>query len=138
MGKIKFLFMSVLVALFSMTMVSCSSDDDEGKTTDAATVVAGNYAGTLTVIGYADEPARCYVTFTRLAKDAVCMDKLYCEEIGLDMNPVNLTVSDNGDGTYSLNSESSKAISGTYNRGQVTLSFQNKAGYTYFFTGTKN
>ena len=148
MGKFKFLFMSVLVALFSMTMVSCSSDDDEGKTTDAATVVAGDYSGTLKPLGYSDDPAKCYVKLTRLSKDAVRVNELSCEEFNLDLKALNLTVTDNGNGTYSLNTETGrKSITGTYNNGQlilsVTVEYYNANGYvvdeiTFYFSGMKN
>lgn len=104
---------------------------------DPATEVSASYTGTLKPMGYADEPARCYVTITRLSNDAVRLSNLICEEFGLDMNAVNLTVKEQTDGRITLQSETSKSVEGTYYQGQLTLSFSNSIA-TFYFSGVKN
>lgn len=97
----------------------------------------GSYTGTLKPMGYSDNPAKCYITLTRLSNDAVRMERLICEEFDLDMNPANLTLIRESDGRVSLQSETTKAIEGTYFQGQLTLSFTNSIA-TFYFSGTKN
>lgn len=104
---------------------------------DPATEVSASYTGTLKPMGYSDEPARCYVTITRLSNDAVRLSSLICEEFGLDMNAVNLTVKEQSDGRITLQSETSKSVEGTYYQGQLTLSFSNSIA-TFYFSGVKN
>ena len=109
-----------------------------GKTKlDPATEVSAEYVGTLKPMGFSDEPARCYVTITRLSSDAVRLSSLICEEFGLDMNPVNLTIKEQSDGRISLQSETTKSVEGTYYQGQLTLSFSTAIA-TFYFSGTKN
>lgn len=108
-----------------------------GKNSDPADEVTGSFTGTLKPMGYADEPARCYVTITKLSKDAVRLEKLICEEFGLDMNPTNLTVIEESDGRITLRSETTKSVEGSYFQGQLTLSFSNSLA-TFYFSGTKN
>lgn len=109
-----------------------------GKTKlPAADEVSASYTGTLKPMGYSDEPARCYVTLSKLSSDAVRIEKLICEEFGLDMNPVNLTVKEEGDGRITLRSETSKSVEGSYYQGQLTLSFSTSSA-TFYFSGTKN
>lgn len=109
-----------------------------GKTkADPATEVSASYTGTLKPMGFSDEPARCYVTITRLSNDAVRLSSLICEEFGLDMNAVNLTVKEQSDGRISLQSETSKSVEGTYYQGQLTLSFSTAIA-TFYFSGAKN
>ena len=97
----------------------------------------GSYTGTLKPMGYSDEPARCYVTITKLSNDAVRISSLICEEFGIDANPVNMLTTINSDGSISLRSETSYAIEGSFYLGQLTLSFTNSVA-TFYFTGTKN
>lgn len=50
MEKIKYMFMAVLVALVSMTVTSCSNDDDDENVSNQknpASMIVGTYAGTL-------------------------------------------------------------------------------------------
>lgn len=109
-----------------------------GKTkADPATEVSASYTGTLKPMGYSDDPARCYVTITRLSNDAVRLSSLICEEFGLDMNAINLTVTEQSDGRISLQSETSKSVEGTYYQGQLTLSFSTSIA-TFYFSGVKN
>ena len=74
---------------------------------DPATEVSANYTGTLKPVGFSDDPARCYVTITRLSNDAVRLSSLICEEFGMDMQAVNLTVDEQSDGRIALRSETS-------------------------------
>lgn len=113
---------------------SCGDDDD--VIYDNGTSVSGNYVGTLTPIGYSDAPARTYVTLERLSTDAVRVSRLVCEEFGLDLQAVNLVLSSSSDGRIILNSETSKAISGTYYSGQLTLTFM-VDNDTFYFSGTR-
>lgn len=103
----------------------------------AADELVGSYTGTLKPMGYSDEPARCYITFSKLSNDAVRMEKLICEEFDLDMNPVNLTVKEESDGRITISSETSKSVEGSYYQGLLTLSFSNYLA-TFYFSGTKN
>ena len=104
---------------------------------DPATEVSAEYVGTLKPMGYVDAPARCYVTISRLSSDAVRLSNLICEEFGLDMNPVNLTVKEQSDGRIYLQSETGKSVEGTYYQGQLTLSFSTSS-VTFYFSGVKN
>lgn len=139
----------MMVAMLSVGFASCSSDDDDdddsGKldmnvptvTVDPATEVSASYTGTLKPVGYTNEPARCYVTITRLSDDAVRLSSLICEKFEMDMNAVNLTIKKQSDGRITLQSETSKSIEGTYYQGQLTLSFSTPRA-TYYFSGVKN
>jgi len=109
----------------------------DGGPLPSADEVSGSYTGSLKPMGYSDDPARCYVTLSKLSSDAVRLEKLICEEFGLDMNPVNLIVKEEGDGRITLRSETSKAVEGSYYQGQLTLSFSNSLA-TFYFSGTKN
>lgn len=104
---------------------------------DPATEVSASYTGTLKPMGYSDDPARCYVTITRLSNDAVRLSSLICEEFGLDMNAVNLIVNEQSDGRIVLQSETSMSVEGTYYQGQLTLSFSTSIA-TFYFSGVKN
>lgn len=99
--------------------------------------LSGSYVGTLKPIGYSDSPARAYLTLTRLSSDAVRLSSLICEEFGMDMNPVNLKVRKDSDGSYTITSETNKSIQGTYYAGQLTLTFSN-AFASFYFTGYKD
>ena len=146
MKKEKFflsMFSVLIVTMLASGLVSCSKDDDDSKPTPSPVVVAavdqvtGSYTGTLKPVGYNDEPARCYVTMTKLSSDAIRLEKLICEEFSLDMNPVNLRITEESDGRITLRSETSKSIEGSYYQGQLTLSFANSLA-TFYFSGKKN
>ncbi|MBR0274007.1 MAG: hypothetical protein IJQ59_07970 [Bacteroidaceae bacterium] len=153
MKKEKFLksvLLLMMASALSTGFLSCSKDDDDdnlpknssSQTTDTPVVatvdqVSGSYTGTLKPIGYNDDPARCYVTLTRLSNDAVRLEKLICEEFGLDMNPVNLILVVQSDGSVTLKSETTKSIEGTYYQGKLTLTFSNSIA-TFYFSGSKN
>ena len=118
----------------AMTSIMISQDGRIGPTIDD---LVGDYTGTLKPIGYSDDPARCYVSIEKLSNDAVRISRLLCEEFSMDMNPVNMLITINNDGSISLRSETSYSIEGTYFMGQLTLSFANSVA-TWSFTGTKN
>ena len=133
------LFESAKINYQTVSAVSCGgSDDDDVATVNAASVIASSYFGTLKPIGFSDAPAACYVTLTRLSSKTIRLDRLLCEKFDVDLNPVNLTIVDNGNGRYTLESETSKSIGGTYYQGQLTLTYQNRLGVTFSFTGSKD
>ena len=137
--KLRNLMLMVVLTTMSLFVVSCGgSDDDDVATVDAASVIASSYSGTLKPIGFSDAPAACYVTLTRLSSKTIRLDRLLCEKFDVDMDPVNLTIVDNGNGRYTLESETSKSIGGTYYQGQLTLTYQNRLGVTFSFTGSKD
>lgn len=136
MERFKFLFVSLLMTLVSVTLFSCSSDDDNDSPKDAAAAIIGNYPGTLRAIGYDNSDAVCYVTLERLANNAVRVSKLTCEKYNIDINPVNLKVEESSNGIYTLKSETSKIIEGMYNNRILTLTFS-MDDITWSFTGKK-
>lgn len=138
MKRFKFLFVSILMALVSVSLFSCSSDDDNDNDIpkDAASVIVGNYPGTLRAVGYDNSDAVCYVTLERLANNAVRLSKLTCEKYEIDINPVNLKVEESSNGVYTLKSETSKMIEGMYNNKILTLTF-GMGEITWSFTGKK-
>ena len=106
---------------------------------DPATEVSADYSGTLKPVGYTDDPARCYVTVTRLSNDAVRVTNILCEKFNLDITQgLNMTIKETGDGRIYLESETRYPIEGTYYQGQLTLSFQLSNGDTFYFSGVKN
>ena len=127
----------ILTVMLSVGLTSCSNDDDDIPSLSPADEVTASYTGTLKPIGYSDDPARCYVTITKLSTDAVRLEHLICEEFDLDMNPINLRVNKEDDDRISLRSETSKSIEGSYYKGQLTLSFSNSVA-TFYFSGSKN
>lgn len=136
MERFNFLFVSLLMTLVSVTLFSCSSDDDNDSPKDAAAAIIGNYPGTLRAIGYDNSDAVCYVTLERLANNAVRVSKLTCEKYNIDINPVNLKVEESSNGIYTLKSETSKIIEGMYNNRILTLTFS-MDDITWSFTGKK-
>lgn len=136
--------MLMLMAAALLVMTSCEKDDEiiylmpessQTETTTDKMDISGNYVGTLKPVGFSDSPARAYVTLTRLSSSSVRVTSLICEEFGLDMDPVNLTVTKKADGSYSLQSETTKSIQGDYFRGYLTLTFSNALA-TFYFSGT--
>lgn len=139
MERFKFLFVSLLMTLVSVTLFSCSSDDDNDYPKDAAATIVGNYPGTLRALGYNNSDAVCYVTLERLANNAVRISKLTCEKYDLDVNSANLKVEETSNGIYTLKSETSKTIEGMYNNKILTLTFSvdTYEDVTWSFTGKK-
>lgn len=137
--RFKFLFVSLLMALVSVTMLSCSSDDDDDIPKDAAAAIAGNYPGTLRIIGISDTDAVCYVTLERLASNALRISKLTCEKYNINVSSANLKVEESSNGVYTLKSETSKSIEGMYNNKVLTLTFEldDAPNITWSFTGQK-
>lgn len=139
MKKFKLLSLMALLAVAVLSFTACSDDDD--SPVDAATLVSGNYAGTVKPIGYTDEPAPAYATLERRAADAVTFE-LVCETFGQDMDPVFLTCKEQADGTIQLTSESTRSIYGTYKSGTISLTYGTGNGtsgsVTWVFTGSKS
>lgn len=130
MKAMKYLSMLLMMVAMSVSFSSCGDDEDVPE--ESATVIAGDYSGTLSVMGYTDQ-FTAYVTLTRKSSDAVgCV--VDCDEIDLHISSVILDIADNG-GSYGLSS-TSKAVNGSVTGKSLNLTF--KAGsYTYTFYGNK-
>ena len=107
-----------------------------GKTIDDT--VEGSYVGTLKPMGYADTPAPCYVSVTKLANSTYRLTSLICETFGINLNSgYNLVAQSASDGRIALTSETSYSIEGSYFQGTLTLSFSIGSD-NFFFSGVKN
>lgn len=125
------------MALVSISLFSCSSDDDNDVPQNAAAAIVGNYPGTIRAIDDSDySDAVCYVKLERLANNAVRLSRLSCEEHGIDIDPINLKVEESSNGVYKLKSETSYQIEGMYNNKILTLTFR-MGNITWYFTGNK-
>ena len=83
----------VAIICTCMAFISCEKEE-QTKTEDFSThAIAGNYVGTLSALGYADEPQRAYVTLTRRSSDVVSFE-ISCENFDINPDPVNLIVSE--------------------------------------------
>ena len=130
MKVLKYLTMLFAVAGMGLFFASCSDDDDAG--TDAATVISGDYSGTLNIMGYTDQ-YRAYVGVTRKSSDAVAV-VVDCDELDMHLSSVILDITQNGS-SFELNS-TSKAVSGAVVGNNLNLTFS--TGYrTFAFYGTK-
>ena len=137
MEKIKYMFMAVFVALVSMTVTSCSDDDDDvSQQKNPSSVIVGTYAGTLRQPGDNTDGAPCYVAFERLSNTTVMLTRFFCEKYGFDQEKINFKVSESN-GVYKLNSESGLLVDGMYINGVLTMTFQTDNGYNMIFNGKK-
>ena len=137
----KFLNLLALIAIVSMTMLSttsCSSDDDDNtKTTILADQISGTFSGTVRPLGYTDSPQRAYVTFTKLASDAVKL-KINCSKFNMDLDEIIMNVSYSGDGGLVITPEDGvKNCNGTYKNGTLTLTF-GWLDINWIFSGEKS
>ena len=112
-------------------MVSCGDDDDDAPT-DVATVIAGDYSGTLNVMGYTDQ-FTAYITLTRKSDTAVSL-VVDCDEIDMHLNSVILDITQSNN-SYKLAS-SSKAVNGTVIGKNLNITFS-VGSKTYTFYGDK-
>lgn len=129
----KRLLLSICMVLsVSAVFMSCSKDEPEAPQ-DMATVVSGDYAGKMQVMGYVDS-ANGYVTLTRRSATAVSC-KIICEEFYLNLSEVilDLTATDNG---ISLTS-TTKAVTGSVVNNNLYLTFTAGGGDTFVFSGSK-
>lgn len=137
MEKIKYMFMAVLVALVSMTVMSCSDDDDDvSQQKNPSSVIVGTYAGTLRQPGDNTDGSPCYVAFERLSNTTVMLTRFICEKYGIDIKNVNFTISESN-GIYKLNPESNLVVDGMYINGVLTMTFQTEGDDTWIFNGKK-
>lgn len=139
MEKIKYMFMAVLVALVSMTVTSCSGDDDDENVSNQknpASMIVGTYAGTLRQPGDNTDGSPCYVAFERLSNTTVMLTRFICEDYGFDQEKINFKVSESN-GVYKLNPESGFTIDGMYINGVLTMTLETDKGYTLIFSGKK-
>lgn len=139
MEKIKYMFMAVLVALVSMTVTSCSDDNDDENVSNQknpASMIVGTYTGTLREVGDNTDGAPCYVAFERLSNTTVMLTRFICEKYGIDIKNVNFTISESN-GIYKLNPESNLVVDGMYINGVLTMTFQTEGDDTWIFNGKK-
>ena len=139
MEKIKYMFMAVLVALVSMTVTSCSDDDGDENVSNQknpASMIVGNYVGTLRLVGDNTGGAPCYVAFERLSNTTVMLTRFICEDYGFDQKKINFKVSESN-GVYKLTPESGYIIDSMYINGVLTMTLETDNGYTLIFSGKK-
>ena len=139
MEKIKYMFMAVLVALVSMTVTSCSDDDDDENVSNQknpASMIVGNYVGTLRLVGDNTGGAPCYVAFERLSNTTVMLTRFICEDYRFDQGKINFKVSESN-GVYKLKPESGFYVDGMYINGVLTMTFQTVGDDTWIFNGKK-
>lgn len=131
MKTLKYVSLLLAIVALSMSMGSCG-DDDEDKTADMATTVAGDYSGKLQIVGDVEmHPA--YVTLTRRSESAVSL-VMDCDEVNFHSSPVILDITKNSS-SYALTS-TSKAVSGAVVNGNLSVTFASNSE-TYTFYGTK-
>ncbi|MCC8170342.1 MAG: hypothetical protein LIP00_00875 [Parabacteroides sp.] len=131
MKTMKYLTLLLAVVAMGISLGSCGDDDDD-KTADMATTIAGDYSGKLQVVGYT-EMHQAYVTLTRRSETAVSL-VMDCDEINFHSSPVILDITKNSS-SYSLNS-TSKAVNGSVVNGNLSIAFASNND-TYTFYGTK-
>jgi len=131
MKILKYLTMLFVMASVSMPLASCSDDDDEAVQ-DAATVIAGDYSGNLSVMGYTDQ-YKAYVGVSRKSADAVAI-VVDCDELNMHLSSVILDITAKGS-SYELTS-TSKAVSGAVVGSNLNLTFSTGSN-TFAFYGTK-
>ena len=139
MEKIKYMFMAVLVALVSMTVTSCSDDDDDENVSNQknpASMIVGNYTGTLREVGDNTDGSPCYVAFERLSNTTVMLTRFICEDYRFDQGKINFKVSESN-GVYKLKPESGFYVDGMYINGVLTMTLDTDNGYTLIFSGKK-
>ena len=139
MEKIKYMFMAVLVALVSMTVTSCSDDDDDENVSNQknpASMIVGNYTGTLREVGDNTDGSPCYVAFERLSNTTVMLTRFICEDYRFDQGKINFKVSESN-GVYKLKPESGFYVDGMYINGVLTMTFQTVGDDTWIFNGKK-
>ena len=138
MKKFRFLGLLLIMLVTTFSFAACSDDDDDNAG-DLAAIVSGDFVGTVQPIGYVDEPATAYVRFERRSSTAVSVE-FSCETYNINPGVVFLTCTQRADGTIELNSESNKAVYGTYKNGSLTftLSVANYGDIVWVFTGYKS
>lgn len=127
----KYLFMLLAVVMVSAGFSSCSDDD---TSSDLAEGMAGDYRGTLMIVGYNDEFI-AYATLTRRSETEISLVvDCYDEAVDLHLNSVILNISREGN-SYILTSDT-KAVSGTVIGSSLNLTFS-AGNYAYTFYGNK-
>lgn len=132
MVKIHFksLILLIIAAAISITTTSCSKDDDDLKISSVENIV-GTYIGELNMVGLEDaEAERAYVELTRKSSSSVSC-KIESEGWGVDMEPVNLSVTFNGN-IATLKSETSKVISGQVINQNLQITYETSLGVFQF------
>jgi len=126
------------VIMGCMAFASCEKEEQTPVVEEevfSTNAIAGNYVGTLTALGYSDDPQRAYVTLTRRSSDVVSFE-VSCENFDIAPDPVNLVVTESK-GVVRLESESSYSISGSISNGVLNVTFV-IGGDTFVFSGKKD
>ena len=131
MKVLKYLTMLFVLVSVSVPFTSCSDDDDDAAK-DAATAIAGDYSGSLSVMGYTDQ-YKAYVGISRKSADAVAV-VVDCDELDMHLSSVILDITAKG-GSYELTS-TSKAVSGAVVGSNLNLTFSTGSS-TFAFYGKK-
>ncbi len=131
MKILKYLTMLFAMVSMGMSLASCSDDDDDAAR-DAATVIAGDYSGNLSVMGYTDQ-YRAYVSVSRKSADAVAV-VVDCDELNMHLSSVILDITSKGS-SYELTS-TSKAVSGAVVGDNLNLTFST-GNDTFAFYGSR-
>ncbi len=132
MKKINYFLMMFVAAIAMCSFSACSDDDDDNKSADIATKIAGDYAGNLTAIGYQGD-AKAYITLTRKSSTAVSCE-VTCDEYNLHLSAVILDIEKSNSG-YKLSS-ATKAVSGSVVGKSLSLTFK-VSDDTFTFSGSK-
>lgn len=129
-----------MAVVMAVTFTACGGDDDEKQDAPAANStesIAGVYIGQLNMVGLpASDAERAYVTLTRKSSSSVSC-KIESEGWGVDMESVNLSVTF-GANVITLESETSKSISGQIIAGNLQLTYETGGGYVFQFLGSKD
>lgn len=132
MKRIKLFLLAILACV---SFVGCTEEKPMDEVAVSTEAIAGNYVGTLKILGYTDEPQRAYVTLTRRSSDVVAFE-VSCENFQIDLDAYNLVVTESK-GVVTLNSESGYSISGSITNDILTVTFQISTE-TFLFTGKKD
>ncbi len=132
MKKIKIVLLAMLAC---MAIISCEKTEKPLDEPFSTASIAGNYVGTLSALGYSDEPQRAYVTLTRKSSDVVSFE-VSCENFDIETDSYNLIVTESS-GVITLNSESGYTISGSISNDILSVTFQMDYD-TFLFTGKKD
>lgn len=129
----KSLILLIVVASMGVVSTSCSkdNDDDSEPTVSSVDNIVGTYIGDLNMVGLSDSAAeRAYVELTRKSTTSVRC-KIESEGWGVDMEPVNLSVTFNGN-IATLKSETSKSISGQVINKNLQITYETAVGVFQF------
>ena len=129
-GLLPFLLMAVCAVSFT----ACSSDDDdEGGPADAASAIAGEYEGNVSLTGYTGS-IPTVITLDKRNSELVDM-KMDCAEIDLHYDFNAISVEENEGGSYTIRN-SGNTVFGTVTGSNLTVNLSSSSG-SILFTGVK-